>query len=180
MVYALANDSNTSSLRMLREGISLAHQQSIIMKATTPKITNYMIKVSKKKWSEDANAKMIKTLEEAYRSISYQTQKIPLSTNDGIWMVKISDIMRMEGEGNYTKIFFKNEETLLIAKTLKEYERILVDYKFERIHKSHLVNLHYIKKYYKNGGGYVLMEDGKEIAVSKFKRERLMIRLELL
>lgn len=138
-------------------------------------------KAAEKNMTKVVNSKMIKTLEETYRNISYETQKIALSTSDGIWMVKIKDIVRLEGEGNYTKIFFSYEESpLLIAKTLKEYEKLLVDYKFERIHKSHLVNLHYIKKYYKYEGGHVVMEDGTQLMVTKNNRERLMARLELL
>jgi two-component system LytT family response regulator len=131
-------------------------------------------------FTEDMNRKMEKALLEAYGKISYETKKIPLSTNDGIWMVKVKDIIRMEGEGNYSKIFFTNGETLLISKTLKDYESALNDYKFERIHKSHLVNLNHIVRYYKNEGSYVLMEDGTEIVVARNKREKLMVRLELL
>jgi two-component system LytT family response regulator len=130
--------------------------------------------------TQDMNLKMEKALLEAYGKISYETKKIPLSTNDGIWMMKVKDIYRIEGEGNYSKFFFTNGETLLISKTLKDYEKILSEYKFERIHKSHLVNLNYITKYYKNEGSYVLMEDGTEITVARNKRERLMLRLELL
>ena len=130
--------------------------------------------------SENVNKKMLQAILEAYEKIDYENKKLALSTSDGIWMVKVSDIVRLEGDGNYTKIYFRNGNFLHISKTLKIFEALLVDYKFDRIHKSHLVNLHYIKRYYKNDGSYVLMEDDEKIAVSKSKRERLMLRLELL
>jgi two-component system LytT family response regulator len=109
-----------------------------------------------------------------------ENKKIGISTNDGIWMVYLKDIIRMEAENNYTKFFFANGETLLIAKTLKEYEKLLCNYQFERIHKSHLVNLYHIKRYYKNEGGYVVMENEKQIMVSRYKRDQLAVRLQLL
>lgn len=130
--------------------------------------------------SEDTNKKMEKALLEAYGKISYETKKLSLSTNDGIWLVKVKDIIRVQGDGNYSKFFFNNGTSLHISKTLKDYEELLFDYKFERIHKSHLINLNYIVKYYKNEGSYVLMEDKTQITVARNKREKLMVRLELL
>ena len=130
--------------------------------------------------SEKISEKMIKAILEANDKISYENKKLPLSTNDGIWMINIKDIIRMEGDGSYTKIYLLNGKCIHIAKTIKAYEALLYDYKFERIHKSHLINLLHVKKYYKNEGSYVLMEDGKEIGVAKIKREKLMVRLQLL
>lgn len=124
--------------------------------------------------------KILEVTIETSCKINYETKKIPISTNDGIWMVRVKDIIRMEGKGNYLKFYFTNKESLLIAKTLGSYEKILFDYPFERIHKSHLINLHHIKKYYKNEGGYVLMNDDTQIEVARLKREKLMVRLELL
>ena len=122
----------------------------------------------------------LKALTEISNNMACHYKKIPLPTNDGIWMVKLKDIIRMEAEVNYTKFYFANGETLLIAKTLKEYELLLAENKFERIHKSHLINLYHVNKYYKKSGNYVLMNDNKKIEVSRYKRELLMQSLELL
>ena len=124
--------------------------------------------------------KILLALTAASNKIAYKTKKIPIHTNDGIWMVWLRDIVRMEAEINYTKIFFTDGENLLIAKTLKDYETMLLKNNFERIHKSHLVNLYHVKKYYKKESAYVLMGDDKQIEVSRYKRELLMQRLELL
>jgi two-component system LytT family response regulator len=61
----------------------------------------------------------------------------------------------------------------LISKTLKEYEELLAQHNFERIHQSHLINLNYLRSYIKKDGGYVVMEDGSRLPISQRKRERL-------
>lgn len=130
--------------------------------------------------SEETNRKILASFYEVYKGIIYENKKITLSTNDGIMVVKVKDIVRMEGDSNYTKIFFKQGTTLLISRTLKDFESLLMEFQFERIHKSHLVNLNYVIRFYKNDGGKVQMEDGSILTVSTRKREKLMARLMLL
>ncbi len=100
-------------------------------------------------------------------------KRIALSTADGIHLFEISDIIRCESNDNYTKFFIKNHKPLLISKTLKEYEELLGEHGFERIHQSHLINLAYLKSYIKNDGGYVIMADNTNIPISQRKKERL-------
>lgn len=100
-------------------------------------------------------------------------KRIALSTSDGIHLFEISDIIRCESQDNYTKFFIKNHKPLLISKTLKEYEELLGEHGFERIHQSHLINLAYLKSYIKNDGGYVIMADNTTIPISQRKKERL-------
>ncbi len=100
-------------------------------------------------------------------------KRIALSTSDGIHLFDISDITRCESQDNYTKFFIKNHKPILIAKTLKEYEELLAEHNFERIHQSHLINLKYLKSYIKSDGGYVVMADGSKLAIAQRKRERL-------
>jgi two-component system LytT family response regulator len=61
----------------------------------------------------------------------------------------------------------------LISKTLKEYEELLAEHGFERIHQSHLINLNYLKSYIKKDGGYVVMADETHLPISHRKKERL-------
>ena len=100
-------------------------------------------------------------------------KRIALSTSDGIHLFEISDIIRCESEDNYTKFFIKNNKPVLISKTLKEYEEMLGEHGFERIHQSHLINLSYLKSYIKKDGGYVIMSDGSHLPISQRKKERL-------
>ena len=100
-------------------------------------------------------------------------KRIALSTSDGIHLFEISDIIRCESQDNYTTFFIKNHKPLLISKTLKEYEDLLTEHGFERVHQSHLINLSYLKSYIKNDGGYVVMADNTNIPIAQRKKERL-------
>lgn len=107
-------------------------------------------------------------------------KRIALSTSDGIHLFDISDIIRCESEDNYTKFFIKNNKPVLISKTLKEYEDMLTEHGFERIHQSHLINLSYLKSYIKKDGGYVVMADNSNLPISQRKKERLQEVLKAL
>jgi len=100
-------------------------------------------------------------------------KRIALSTADGIHLFEVSDIIRCESQDNYTQFFIKNHKPLLISKTLKEYEELLKEHGFERIHQSHLINLSYLKSYIKTDGGYVIMADNTNIPIAQRKKERL-------
>jgi two-component system LytT family response regulator len=100
-------------------------------------------------------------------------KRIALSNSDGIHLFEVSDIIRCESEDNYTKFYIKNNKPVLISKTLKEYEDLLTEHGFERIHQSHLINLSYLKSYIKKDGGYVIMADNSNLPISQRKKERL-------
>jgi two-component system LytT family response regulator len=100
-------------------------------------------------------------------------KRIALSTTDGIHLFDISDIIRCESTDNYTTFYIKNHKPMLISKTLKEYEELLSEHGFERIHQSHLINLNYLKSYIKKDGGYVIMADNSTLPVSQRKKEKL-------
>lgn len=107
-------------------------------------------------------------------------KRIALSNSDGIHLFDISDIIRCESEDNYTKFYIKNSKPILISKTLKEYEDLLTEHGFERIHQSHLINLAYLKSYIKKDGGYVIMADNSNLPISQRKKDRLQELLKML
>jgi len=100
-------------------------------------------------------------------------KRIALSTSDGIHLFEVSDIIRCESTDNYTTFYIKNSKPVMISKTLKEYEELLAQHGFERIHQSHLINLAYLKSYIKKDGGYVVMADNSHLPISQRKKERL-------
>jgi two-component system LytT family response regulator len=116
----------------------------------------------------------IKVLLENLKNPSNESKKIILSTSEGMHIVSTDDIIRCESDDYYTKFFFLNATSILISKTLKQNEAILSDFNFIRPHKSHLVNIKYIKSYLKVDGGYILMTDGSKIPVSRRKRESIV------
>ncbi len=103
-----------------------------------------------------------------------QSDKITISTNEGIEFIEIKEIMRIESSSNYSKIFFKDGRSLLVTKLLKDFEEILLPYRFYRIHNSHLINLSYIKKYVRGDGGQVVMQNDEVIDVARRKKEEFL------
>ncbi len=100
--------------------------------------------------------------------------KIALPSLNGIEFVKLENIIRCESDNNYTTFYLISKEKILVSKTLKEYEDMLENKGFFRTHKSHIVNLAYLKKYVKGEGGTAIMEDGSEITVSRRRKEEFM------
>ena len=100
-------------------------------------------------------------------------QRIALSNADGIHLFEVSDIIRCESEDNYTKFYIKNSKPILISKTLKEYEELLTEHGFVRIHQSHLINLAFLKSFIKKDGGYVVMADNSNLPISQRKKDSL-------
>lgn len=103
-----------------------------------------------------------------------QTDKITISTNDGVEFYEIKSIIRIESSSNYSKVFFMDGKSILVTKLLKDFEETLLPYRFFRIHNSHLINLNYIKKYIRGDGGQVILENNEIIDVSRRKKEEFL------
>ena len=110
--------------------------------------------------------------------VSKDQKKIVLKTTEQIFVVSIRDIVHLESDKNYTFFFIADGKKHLVSKTLKEYEELLSEYGFIRVHQSHLINVDYIDRYEKKDGGYVVMKDGTSIPVSTRKKEELIGLLE--
>lgn len=101
-------------------------------------------------------------------------EKLILHTHEEIRVVNISDIIRCEAMSNYTKIYIKDQKSVLITNTLKEYDQILSSNGFIRTHQSHLVNGNFIHAYIKSEGGYILMKDDSHVPVSVRKKPEVI------
>jgi two-component system, LytTR family, response regulator len=104
--------------------------------------------------------------------------KLALPTLQGTFFYKPEEIIRLEGEGNYTKFFFADKSSLLTTYTLKNYEDILINYGFIRIHKSHLVNKAHVINYLMDG--MLTMSDYSKVEVSRRRKEDVMEELKRL
>ena len=102
-----------------------------------------------------------------------QPKKIALNTVDKIHIVEIENVIRLESNINYTRFHFLDKTKLLVTKTLKEFDKMLCDHNFIRIHQSHLVNANFIKEFAKQNGE-VILKDGTKIPVSTRKKSALM------
>jgi len=100
-----------------------------------------------------------------------EDQKIVLSTAEGMHIIKVKNIIRCQADDYYTNYFLNDGRRIMISKTLKESEELLIDYNFIRPHRSHLINISYIKKYVKSDGGYIVLADDSKIPVSRRKKD---------
>jgi len=102
---------------------------------------------------------------------SREEHRIALPGSKETRFVLTSAIVRCESSNNYTLFYINNSEKIMVSRPIFEYEELLADYGFIRCHQSHLVNKRYIKSWVKEDGGYLLLEDGANIPVSKQKKE---------
>ncbi|MGF2413612.1 LytR/AlgR family response regulator transcription factor [Ferruginibacter sp.] len=126
-------------------------------------------KVNKRLEEKNVNAR-INTLLSNFKPENISLQKIALPTVEGCYFEDINNIMYLQAENSYTYIHSKGKPKILVSKSLKEFEDILPAALFCRIHHSSIININYVKKYFKGRGGYVQMEDGTSVEISVRKK----------
>jgi two-component system LytT family response regulator len=117
------------------------------------------------------------TLIENIQNKNHQEHKIALPTLEGLIFVKVHQIIRCEADGSYTNIHLASKKILTATRKIKEFEQLLIEHNFFRVHRSHLINLDKIEKYYKGNGGYVLLSDGSNIDISRRKKDAFLEKL---
>jgi len=132
-----------------------------------------------KKLKEDnaGQAESLSLLSDAMKT-GQLSDRIALHTMEKIHITKIEDIIRCESMGNYTQFFFTENQKLLVTKTLKDFDKLLAEHQFIRVHQSHLINASQIKEFVKIDGGYILMSDGTKVPVSVRKKAAVIKMLE--
>jgi two-component system LytT family response regulator len=104
--------------------------------------------------------------------------RLCLPTQKGFTIVKLEEIVYCEAQRSYTIFRLTNSKTIMISKPLFDYERLLTDTSFLRIHKSFLINLFHVKEYKRGEGGTVIMSNGMEIEVSRRKKEQFLVKVK--
>ena len=94
-------------------------------------------------------------------------RKIAVPQLGSIRFIDLNEIVSLQADSNYTIIHLKDMQKLVISKTLKDFEDLLDDHQFARIHKSYIVNLNYIREYSTIDGGVVKMVDGNQWSISR-------------
>jgi len=120
---------------------------------------------------ETNNGRRLETLA---HNLQTALNKIAISTLEGLLFFDLNDIIHIEAQSNYTVFSFANRPRLTVSKTLKEFEELLPPEQFFRPHHSHIINLHYIKKYLKGDGGQIELQNGELVDVSRKKKEEFL------
>ena len=111
---------------------------------------------------------------------SERDKKVVLRDANSIYLVDIGEIIRCQSDANYTRFHLKDGRSILVSKTLKEYDQLFKSDFFFRVHQSHLINLHHFDHFEKADGGTIYMKDGSALPVAVRKKEQLIAALEKL
>jgi two-component system LytT family response regulator len=133
------------------------------------------IKISKERKNNNNHTQI---LIENIKTINGQLHKLVLPVLDGFEVVQVKDIIRCQANDNFTDFYFAGGKRMLICRTLKFYEQVLEEFGFMRIHKSHLINLQYVKKYRKGKTGQVIMSDDSELELSVNKKDDFLNKMK--
>ena len=130
-------------------------------------------------------AKETKEREDLYKNLVENIGKkdingfrIAVPSMEGVQFFNVTDILRLEAEGSYTRIVLTNRKPFVASKTLKHFEEMLDDFNFIRTHKSHLVNQEHIKGM-TSDREFVVLSDDSKVEISRRKKEEVMQHLGL-
>ncbi|MGV3695847.1 LytR/AlgR family response regulator transcription factor [Flavobacterium sp.] len=112
-----------------------------------------------------------KIIVENFRETHPEKKQVILPTLEGFEVVKMEDIVRLRGNGNFTDIYLSNGSRKMVCRFLKHFSEIL-PYPFMRVHKSHIINVNFVKSY--NKGGFVTLFDDTEIEISATYKEEFL------
>lgn len=111
------------------------------------------------------------------QSLQNNFVKISLPTIDGLIILEIDSIIRIEASSNYCQFFLKDKSTVVVSKPLSHFENILSELFFFRVHNTHMINLKYVSRYQKGRGGLITMYDGSQISVSASRKKEFLEQL---
>jgi len=109
-----------------------------------------------------------------------ENKRIILRTMEKLHLVPVQEIIRCEADRNYTSFFLQDKRIIMVSGSIKDYEEILSEQGFFRVHKSHIINLSYVDSFVKSDGGSVLLTDDSNIPVSMRKKNQLIELIEKL
>jgi len=118
--------------------------------------------------------KQVELLRQNMQQQPMSFQKLAIPALEGLFFYDINEVVHLEANSNYTTIYFSGKTKMVASKTLKEFEELLPEEFFFRTHHSHIINLHYIKRYIKGDGGQIEMQNGNYVDVSRRKKDEFL------
>jgi two-component system, LytTR family, response regulator len=109
-----------------------------------------------------------------YSRLQAKYNKITVHTTKGLLFIPIQQILWLESDNNYTTLHLKEGKPILTSRSIGDFEEILLEYDFCRIHHSHIINIEHLQEYIKGEGGSVVLSNGKELEVSRRRKGDLM------
>lgn len=156
-----------SALDYLLKPIDAEELQKAVRKAQemhTPKLKE-RVQMLNEKMSEP---------EEAFIS------RIALSTSDSVEFVKLEEIQFLRADGPYTEFYLDDGRTVIVSRSIGEYDMLEEHPHYLKTHRSFLINLNKVSSYKKEDGGYIVMENGAETGLSRYKKDAFLEAMEQL
>jgi two-component system LytT family response regulator len=142
------------------------------------RLTEAVLRVEKKLDEKSDNTNVEALLHNIHRAGTPNEMKLCIPTLKGFMVLKLEDIIVCEAERNYTLFHLLNKKQVTASRTLLDYEEILKDTTFLRVHKSFLINLQHVTEYQRGEGGVVIMSNGMEIEVSRRKKDNFLAKVK--
>lgn len=140
-----------------------------LLKPVEITLLQQVVEKVKQKKEQVANQQRLELLKDTLQAD--EVRKIAFPMGDGLLFVEVTDIVFMEADGAYTNVYLRNGSKVLVSKKLKFFEEILSNRKiFFRSHRSHLINLNFIKKYLK-GESTILMDNNSSLQLSRDRKQ---------
>lgn len=130
-------------------------------------------------FQDDFNTQL-NTLNDHLQSQDLSTKKLIIKTCDSIHLVAVQEIIYCASDCGYTELYTVGCERIVVSSTLKEYEDMLTDFGFFRVHKSFLINMKFINRFDKADGGFVILTGDYKVPVASRKKDLLMEMFERL
>jgi two-component system LytT family response regulator len=108
-----------------------------------------------------------------FREPRPERRQVILPTLEGFEVLRMEEIVRLQGNGNYTDVFLRDGSKKVACRFLKHYAEIL-PLPFLRVHRSHILNLECVKAYHRKDGGYAVLLDKTEVEVSPQYKEEFL------
>jgi two-component system LytT family response regulator len=132
--------------------------------------------VARRKKSRNIDMQQLELLLSTLKNPRMPIERIALPSQEGLELHNVDDVVRCEAQRGYTYIYLQNGQKILSSRNIKEFEDMLPETVFFRIHNSHLVNLNFVKRYQKGRGGYIEMMDGMQLEVAIRRKDELLAR----
>ncbi len=130
--------------------------------------------IAKAHAAEPQQSERLKTATANYNG----SRRIALPEEKGYEIVDMDDVVHCQSDSNYTKVTLRDKRTILVCRTLKEFEHLLDEPRFFRVHDSHIVHMDHATRYIRGDGGELILDNGQNVPVSRRMKAELMSRLE--
>ncbi|MFA8434732.1 MAG: LytR/AlgR family response regulator transcription factor [Marinifilaceae bacterium] len=101
------------------------------------------------------------------------TKRIAFPTHQGIEFINWDQIIRVEADRSYASLHMKENESILVSKSLREVEDLLPSDQFFRPHKSHLIRIDLVRRYLRTES-LIEMEDGSRVELSRRRKDAFL------